>query len=101
MFAWFSRLLAGVFSLKFFMGGLMMTIGAVVLYNLLVEVVEETLNFGLAQISGVSAEGIASPSITGFAGWFIASIKVPETFAVIVTCISLKFVLRKIPFLKW
>lgn len=101
MFAWLSRILAGVFSLKVFAGGLMMTIGAVVLYNIVVELIEESLNFGIAQISGVSAGGVSSPSITGFAGWFVASIKVPETFAVIVTCISLKFVLRKIPFLKW
>lgn len=101
MFAWFSRILSGVFSIKFFMGGIFMMILAIILYNLIVEVVEETLNFGIAQISGVSAQGISSPTISGFAGWFIASIKVPETFAVIVTCISLKFVLKKIPFLKW
>lgn len=101
MFIWLSRIVSSVFSLKFFAGGLMMAILGVVLYNIIVEVVQETLNFGIAQISGVSSSGISSPSISGFAGWFLANIKVPETFAVIVTCVALKFVLRKIPFLNW
>lgn len=98
---WLSRLLGGVFSLKFFAGGLMMTILAVVLYNGVVLMIEESLNFALGQINGVSTGTITSPSLTGFGGWFLAQVKMPECFAVMVTCVSIKFVLRKIPFLKW
>src|SRR5665647_1100004 len=99
--AWIARVVGSVFGLKFFMSGVFMTIGGIILYNFLVDVVEEVMNFALTQINGVSTEGITSPTITGFAGWFLAQIKMPECFAVMVTCITIRFVLRKIPFLKW
>lgn len=101
MFQWFSRLLAGVFGLKFFMSGVYMLILGIILYNLIVEVLEEVMNFAVTQMSGVSAGTVASPTIAGFAGWFLAQIKLPEAFAVMVTCITIKFILRKIPFLHW
>jgi hypothetical protein len=101
MFAWLARLLSGVFSLKVFMGGLFMTVLAVIGYNLIVEVVSETLEFAMLKISGQTVSGVTNPNITGFAGWFIAQIKIPEVFAVITTFVLLKWTLRKIPFLRW
>lgn len=101
MFAWFARLLSGVFSLKVFAGGLFMTILGVVAYNLIVDVVAETLEFATAKISGQTVEGVINPNITGFTGWFLGQIKIPEVFAVITTIVFLKWMLRKIPFLKW
>ena len=101
MFAWLARLLSGVFTLKVFMGGLFMTILAVIAYNLIVEVVSETLEFAMTKIAGQTVSGVTNPNITGFAGWFIGQIKIPEVFAVITTIIFLKWTLRKIPFLRW
>jgi hypothetical protein len=101
MISWIARLISSVFTLKFFMSGVMMTIIAIVLYNGVVEIIQEVMNFALTQVNGVAVDGISSPSISGFAGWFLAQVKVPECVAVIVSMISIKFVLRKIPFLKW
>jgi hypothetical protein len=101
MIAYLARVVASIFSVKVFAGGLMMTIIGVVLYNLMVTTVQEVLNFALTKINGVSVSGVSSPTITGFAGWFLAQVKLPECFAVIVSCVSIKFALKKIPFLKW
>ncbi len=101
MFAWLARILGGLFGMKTFMAGLLMTIIGVVLYNLLVATVQEVFNFAIAQAGGVSIGTITNPTLTGFAGWFLGMMRVPEAFSIIVTCVSIKFLLRKIPFLKW
>lgn len=101
MIKWLAANLTGIFTLKTFMGGLMMTVLAIVLYNLSVEMIEEALNFAVAQASNNQSGSISSPTITGFAGWALAQLKVPECFSVMVSCVSIKFILRKIPFLHW
>jgi uncharacterized membrane protein YhdT len=101
MLAWLSRVVGSIFGLKFFMGGVLMTVLGVVLYNALVGIVEEVMTFTVSQIGGAGVGSISSPSITGFAGWFLAQVKLPECFAVMVSAVAIKFVLRKIPFLKW
>lgn len=101
MMQWLTRIVGAIFGLKFFMSGVLMVIIAIVMYNGVVEIIQETMNFALTQINGVTTGTIPSPSITGFAGWFLAQVKLAECFAVMVTAISIKFVLRKIPFLKW
>lgn len=95
------NLLGGVFSFKFFMSGVYMTILAVVLYNLCVTTIQEVMNFAIEQIGGAGIGSVSNPTITGFAGWFLAQIKLPECLAVMVSAVSIKFILRKIPFLKW
>lgn len=94
-------LLSGVFTLKTFMGGLMMTILAIILYNLFVETTQEMLNFALAKINGVNSSGIANPSVSGFAGWAVAQLKLPEALSVIASAVSIRFLMRKIPFIRW
>lgn len=101
MLGWLAKIVGSVFGLKFFMGGVLMTVLGVVLYNIVVSTVEEVFNFAIVQMGGVSAEGITSPTISGFAGWFLTQVKFPECFAVLVSAVALRFVLRKIPFLKW
>lgn len=101
MIAWLARIVGSVFGLKFFLGGVIMSILAIVLYNGLVGVIEETLNFAVAQISGVEYGSFTSPSISGFAGWFLAQLKLPECISVICSAVAIKFILRKIPFIKW
>jgi hypothetical protein len=103
MFAWLARIFGAIIGQKLFMSGIFMTVGAIILYNLIVEVVDELMTFSLAQISGAGpgVGSVISPTITGFAGWWIAELKVPEAFAVIVSFVSVKFMLRKIPFLRW
>lgn len=101
MLAWLAKIVGSVFGLKFFMGGILMTVLGVILYNLIVSTIEEVFNFAIAQMAGVSSAGITSPTISGFAGWFLTQVKFPECFAVMVSAVALRFVLRKIPFLKW
>lgn len=99
--AWVAKVVGSVFGLKFFMSGVLMTIIGIILYNMVVEIIEEVMNFALTQINGVSTGAVISPTISGFAGWFLTQVKLPECFAIMVTCISIRFILRKIPFLKW
>ena len=80
--------------------GFMLILG-IILYNLAVEMIEETLNFALSQVNEVSAGQITGPTISGFAGWFLAQIKIPEMLSVVITFIILRWTLTKIPFLKW
>jgi len=101
MLKFLSSIVGSIFSLKFFISGGMMVILAIVLYNLAVEVIQEIMNFAIAQISGYSSTSVTSPTISGFAGWFLAQIKLPECFSVMVSAISIRFILRKIPFLHW
>jgi hypothetical protein len=96
-----ARLLGAVFGLKTFASTIMMAVLAIIFYNLAVELVQETMNFAVAQINGVDMGQMTSPSISGFAGWFLAQIKFPECVSVIITAVSVKFILRKIPFLRW
>lgn len=93
--------ISAVFSLKTFASGALMIILGIILYNLAVDVVQEVMNFAITRINGVGFNGIGNSSFTGFAGWFLAQVKIPECIAVIVSCVSIKFILRKIPFLRW
>lgn len=102
MFKWFSAMITGMFSMKAFMGGLFMTVLGVVLYNLAVSMIEESLDYALTEINSVSqGQSISSASISGFAGWFLANLKVPEMLSVIITCVILRWTLIKIPFFRW
>ncbi len=94
-------LLGGLFTFKTFMSGILMTILAIILYNLFVESTQEILNFTLAKINGVDTSGIANPSVSGFAGWAVAQLKLPEALSVIASAVSIRFLLRKIPFINW
>jgi len=101
MIGWLAKLLGSVFGLKVFMSGLFMSILGIISYNLVCEVIQEVLNFGLAKVGAVSVTGITGPSISGFAAWFAVQLRVPECVAVMVSFATLGFVLRKIPFLRW
>lgn len=101
MFAWLGRILAGIFSLKTFFSLMFMTIIGVVLYNLACDVIEEILNFTVSHLSGTSVGTVTNPSFSGFAGWMISNLKIPECLSVIISCTSIRFIVTKIPFLHW
>lgn len=101
MFAWLGRILGGIFTLKTFFSVIFMTIIGIIFYNLACEIIEEILNFTVSHISGSPQGVITNPSFSGFAGWVISNLKIPECVAVIVSCVSIRFILTKIPFLHW
>jgi hypothetical protein len=78
----------------------MVTLG-IILYNLAVDTIEEVMNFALTQMNTASVGSVTNPTFSGFAGWVLSAFKVPECVAVIISCVSIKFILRKIPFLRW
>lgn len=101
MIAWLGKIITSIFGLKVFMSGVLMTILAIVGYNLVVDVVEEVMNFALAQIQGTDFGDIQAQSLSGFAAWFLAQLKFAECIAVVAAATAVRFVLRKIPFLRW
>ena len=87
--------------MKSFLNVGMMLVIAIVAYNLCVTTVEEVMNFSITQISGTSYINVTNPTISGFAGWVLAAWKIPECLSVIASFTVTKFILRKIPFIKW
>jgi hypothetical protein len=77
-----------------------MAIMGIIFYNLMVEVIQESMNFAITQMGDVPGS-VTSPTITGFSGWVAAQCKIPECLSVIGSAVSVKFILRKIPFIKW
>ena len=101
MVKWLLALLGSSFTGKVFTYFLVTVVLSIVLYNFIVLFIQESMTFALTQINGVEVGSVASPSISGFAGWFLVQVKVAECFAVMVSAVSIRFVLRKIPFIKW
>lgn len=101
MIAALMRILGATFGLKLFLGGALMTILGIVLYNILVDTIEEILNFVVSTVGSTQFGTITGPTISGFAGWFLAQVKFPECFAVMVSAVVIRFVLRKIPLIRW
>lgn len=76
----------------------------VVFYNLAVEVIDEFLSWILVTLGNVAGNinaGDGHANVTGFAGWMLATLKVPDCLAVVLTCVGIKWMCRKIPFIKW
>lgn len=101
MLSLLSKIFGGIISQKTLLSFIVLTVIGIIFYNLIVQVIEEIMSFTLTQINGAAYQSPTNPSISGFAGWFIAQLKIPECLAVITSAVSLKFILRKIPFLKW
>lgn len=101
MAALFGRIISAIFGVRTFLVWLITITLGVVFYNLICEVIQELLNFALSQINGTSIGSVSNPSFSGFAGWCLGQLKVPEILAVIVSAVSIKFILRKIPFIRW
>lgn len=101
MIAWLAGIIGSVFTLRTFLAGLFMTIIGIVIYNLAVEMFIEVANFAVSKAGSLASPGAAIESITGFAAWFCMLMRVPECVSVLTSTVVLKFLLRKIPFLKW
>jgi hypothetical protein len=101
MIAFLARILGGLFTSRSLLFSLITVVLGLVFYNLICEVVQEVMSFALNQINGASYGSYSSPSFSGFTGWVIGQCKVPECLSVVTSAVAIKFILRKIPFLKW
>lgn len=100
MIKWLAAIVSSIFSTKSFMSLIVLTVLGIIFYNLMVEVVQESMNFAITQM-GDAPGTVSAGSITGFAGWVAAQCKIPECLSVIGSAVATKFILRKIPFIKW
>jgi hypothetical protein len=112
LFGWIGAALTTIFGgllggWKTFLTGIVLKVTlAFVLYNLVAEVFGEVLTWVADKLGAVT---VASGSVTsidmaGFSsllGWLGATMKIPEQLSIMVTCILAKFMLRKIPFVRW
>lgn len=89
-------------SWKIFLGTTLCTIGFVFFYNMIVDLFQEICDFGVASISDVSVSGSGTTyQMVGLAGYIGTQLRIPECVAFIVSIILAKWLLRKIPFIKW
>lgn len=79
-----------------------MIVFPVILNNLVYEILEGVFsvinNIAVSQDIPVIGSVI---SFSGLAGWFLSTMKIPESFSVVVSAIATSFVLRSIPFVRW
>jgi hypothetical protein len=81
----------------------LLAFGAIAAYNLVVDIVEECFNFALASIGGVGTSGLGSGvvQIAGLGAYLASHMRIPECIAFIVNITILKWIVAKIPFIKW
>jgi len=96
------RILTAIFGTRVFLGGLFMTIIAVVGYNLVVEILDELMAFTLTEINSIDApESGTVAQISGFGAWVADKLKLHECLAFITSVVAVKWLLRKIPIFRW
>lgn len=88
---------------KAFVSLIVTSILGVVLYNVVSEVFGELLTFVQSQLTEVTGEGLTGATLefVGLGAWFADKLLLPEQVGVMLTFISLKWLVVKIPFLKW
>lgn len=77
--------------------------GAIAIYNVFVELLETMLNFAVS-LYGTAEAPTGSQTLfqfTGLLGYFLSCFKIPECVAFIISMITIKFIMRKVPFLRW
>ena len=104
LLGWFGTAITTVFGgWKIFLVVTVMSFATVYFYNLISGLLQEALTFVTTQTNaaGVPSGMTSGYSFTGFAGYMLSVLKVPQCMAFIISVMSLKFMLRKIPFIKW
>ena len=71
------------------------------LWNKLTEFFAFVLDWGLAQVSALGGPDTVVVEYTGLAAWFAIHLKFPECLTIMFTCLSIKWILRKIPVIRW
>ena len=90
-------------SWKLFIGFAITGILAVVLYNGVVEIAQEVLTWAMGKITAMSGAELPSGLIqlSGLAAWMAQQTYIPAQVGIAVSAVSLKWLVVKIPFLKW
>ena len=88
---------------KLFSSFLLTVVLGIVLYNLVVDVVQEVIAFVNAKLAAVSGGELPSGALqlTGLGAWLAQETYLDAQIGIAITAISLKWLVVKIPFLKW
>lgn len=84
--------------------GILVSIIGIVVYNLIVDVTEEILTFILGQLQGVQQpDGMPSSAyqFSGLAAYLANHLRLVACFTFIISTIVVKWIVAKIPFIKW
>lgn len=86
----------------FLVGGFLAFLG-VSLYSLFLYGVNDFADYISSALgaAGTPTGRAGLNSFAGFIGWFARSMKVPECLSFMVDVIMMKWIMRKIPFIKW
>lgn len=88
------RFIAG----KAMLTALFVVVLPLVLNNFLYDIIQALMTWVNGQISSNSID--ASNSFTGLAAWLINRLRLPECLSVLVSALTLKTILRHVPFLR-
>jgi len=82
---------------------LFITVLPVVLNNLMYSILEGLLNIMQSRIQtvGVDQSLFRVYQFGELGGWLLSVFRIPESFSIIVTAISVSFTLRSIPLVRW
>lgn len=71
------------------------------LWNKVVEFILFLFNYAMGKISAVAMPDAVSVNMDGFAAWMAIHLKFAECLTVIFFAVMTKWILRKIPFIRW
>lgn len=88
---------------KTVMVALITVVLGVVIYNVVSEIVGELLDFAMEQISAISQGGLPSVTLqlSGIGAWLAEKLRLDDQVALMITFVTAKWLVVKIPFLKW
>lgn len=84
--------------------GILVSIIGIVVYNLIVDVVDEVLQYVLTSLNSISGPSGGPSSAYQFAGlgaYLAHHLKIVECLSFIINVILVKWIVAKIPFIKW
>ena len=91
--------LAKFIATKAFLIGLFYIGLPILVYNFLLNFIIEFIDYGMQYIADANVSELAI-QFTGMGGWIANQIMLPQAFAVFMSFLAIRFVMRFIPFLK-
>ena len=71
----------------------------ILLYNILVSLIFDFIDFGMNYIADANMDSVVI-QLTGMGGWMAQQIMLPQAFSIFISFLSIRFIMRFIPFIK-
>lgn len=105
LIAFLSAAVAGILGWKVFLTGGFLVALFIGMYGLLLTALGEMLNFTVTAFESLPGEPgdpqSLAMSFSGLAGWLLTCWKVPECLTFMVQAVMFRWVVTKIPFIRW